>query len=176
MSQTFLESLRQHRAAAAAERDHWDERIRALDVLIEQESKSLKTLTSSAVGLVSESGFGRRGGSVSLNPLPLPAAVTEALTRQGGTLRFPDLLLGVSQVQGQDVNEKSLRGTLARMVREGKLVNPQRGVYALPTNAESLTVDAVRLSDASDQMPEGGEYTDGQGSHHDHRAPVGQLI
>jgi hypothetical protein len=165
MEHTFLESLRRHRTDAVAERDRLIERIRALDVLIAQESKSP---TAPVAGLSSRPAFGT-GGAVTVAAMPLPAAVTEALTRHGGALGFPDLLAAVSQVQGQDVNEKSLRGTLPRMEREGKLVKPQRGLYALPATTEGPTVDAVRPSDVSGPAPEGGEYTDGQGSHHDHR-------
>ena len=36
-------------------------------------------------------------------------------------------------------------------------------------DAESPAGDAAGLSDLSDQTPEGGEHTDGQGSHHVHR-------
>ncbi len=98
------------------------------------------------------------------NGRTLPAAVTEALTQAGRALNFTELHEAVSALLG-DVNEKSLRGTLPRMEREGKIVKPQRGVYAPPTNA-------VGLSDLSDPSPEGGEHTDGQGSHHDHRFDI----
>ncbi len=162
MEPTFLESLRKHRADAAAERDRIDERIRALDVLIAQESKSL---TASVAGLTSNPGFGS-GGAVTPAALPLPAAVTEALTRHGGALGFPDLLAAVSQIQGQGVNEKSLRGTLPRMEREGKLVKPQRGIYALPTNAESPA--ATGLSVVPDHAPPEGGEANGTGDHRDH--------
>jgi hypothetical protein len=183
MEPTFLESLRKHRADAAARRNRLDERIRALDVLIAQESQSPAADDVVLPGIVS-GGFGS-GGSVTVVP-PLPAAVTEALTRHGGALGFPDLLAAVSRVQGQNVNEKSLRGTLPRMEREGKIVKPQRGLYALPTYVEGSTVAAVEPSipTPSTQEEGGANGTDaprvrdadssGQAIHLDHGfgAPV----
>ena len=60
---------------------------------------------------------------------------------------------------------------LSRLARAGHLQRVGRGRYAVPRpeNAESPTAEAVGLSDKLDLTPEGGEYTDGQGSHHDHR-------
>jgi len=60
---------------------------------------------------------------------------------------------------------------LSRLTRAGRIERSGRGAYRVPvdpTNADSPAVDAG-LSDELDLVPEGGENTDGQGSHHDHR-------
>jgi hypothetical protein len=88
-------------------------------------------------------------------------------------------LLAALQADGWTTDARSVENAvsaiLSRLARAGRIERRRRGRYAVPrlTNAESPTVVAVGLSDVSDQMPEGGEYTDGQGSHHDHRVDLG---
>lgn len=65
----------------------------------------------------------------------------------------------------------NVRSALYQLKESGDIVTCGRGLYRAakwPINAESPAVGAG-LSDLSDLLPEGGENTDGQGSHHDHR-------
>lgn len=66
--------------------------------------------------------------------------------------------------------ENAVSAILSRLARAGQIKRRRRGRYAVPrpANADSPT-EAVGLSDELDLTPEGGEYTDGQGRHHDHR-------
>ncbi len=157
MSTPFVDQLRQQRAQAVAERERLDTRIRALDVLISQEAgapTTQVTATASATWKV----HGRKS---------LPDAVTEALTEAAGRpLDFAGLMERVRAAQGSEVNENSLRGTLPRMEREGRIVKPRRGLYALPENAESPTDDTAGPSDLSDQPGE-EVIPDGNPAHRD---------
>ncbi len=68
---------------------------------------------------------------------------------------------------------ESLRKIVSRMVQEKKLVREKRDGrsynYGLPQDASSSAVVAAELLDEPVLTPSGGEHTDGQGSHHDHR-------
>jgi len=65
----------------------------------------------------------------------------------------------------------NVRSALYQLKVSGVAVSHGRGIYRAakwPTDADSPAA-SVGLSDGSDQSPNGGEHTDGQGSHHDHR-------
>ncbi len=65
----------------------------------------------------------------------------------------------------------NVRSALYQLKVSGVAVSRGRGIYQAakwPTDADSPT-DAAGLSDGSDQSPEGGEHTDGEDHHHDHR-------
>ncbi len=84
--------------------------------------------------------------------------------------RVSSILDSLTQA-GTPSSENSVRSLLAKMVRDGLLTNPARGVYRLqddtpPMNAEGPTVAAAEPSGVS-LLEEGGNGSDGQGSHHD---------
>lgn len=157
---SFLEQMQAHRAQAAAERERIDARIRALDVLIGQESGEV-----AATSLSRASDYTVYTFTEAPMPLTLADAVTKALEEIGRAIDFQGLSSAVRRIQSADVNEKSLRGTLPRMEREGRIVRPQRGYYALPTNAENpaLTGLSVVLNPATATQEGGG--ASGTGAH-----------
>ncbi len=82
--------------------------------------------------------------------------------------------------EGYALDADQVRSAVTYLRRKGEAEPVARGRWRLvnmpvvgPSDADSPTVDAVGLSDGLDLTPEGGEHTDGQGSHHDHRVDLG---
>ncbi len=84
-------------------------------------------------------------------------AIEQKLAAQGTPLDNDQVRSAVTYLKRKDLAETVTRG-MWRMVREAPS----------PTDADSPT-ETVGLSNQLDLAPEGGEHTDGQGIHHDHR-------
>lgn len=77
-------------------------------------------------------------------------------------------------MQGTPLNNDQVRSAVAYLKRKNLAEIVTRGMWRLvgaalgPTDAGSPT-ETVGLPDQSDLAPDGGEYTDGEGSHHGFR-------
>ncbi len=164
--------------------------VTALDALTHSSSRAaddLVTTSPKSVALVDEIKRNATEGTVR-------HAVVDLFNAENKMLSNDEVVAAVAPRFPQRPADKlrtNVRSTLFQLVASGHLVKLGRGQHIAskwrPTNAESPAVTAG-LSDLSDQTPEGGEYTDGQGNHHDHRidfdgrngdrdhlgAPVGQ--
>ncbi len=78
-------------------------------------------------------------------------------------------------VGDDDKLEQNVRAALTRRLPDVERTQQDGRTHLFRIrNAESPTAgDAAGLSEVPDQPPEGGEHTDGQGSHHDHRVDLG---
>lgn len=168
-----LDGLRREAAAYLAELDAERERVQGFltglrPVLDEPDTA---TTTPQVAGLPASTGAttrtARTGGDAgyALRVMTGRADVDEWDTPS---------LLSAMQADGWTTDARSVENAvsaiLSRLARSGRIERRRRGRYAVPrpTNAESPAVEAG-LSDEPDLLPEGGEHTDGEGSHHDHR-------
>lgn len=146
----------------------------------------------SALGYVNDDGVIRRRDelpdvltSITLDRTPLTAqafatrpgvrtAVQGLLESEPRTLHLDAVvsrLRPLYEDRAPDKFRANVRSALHQLKGSGAAVAAGRGLYRAakwPTDAASPT-ETVGLADGLEQMPEGGEHTDGQGSHHDHR-------
>lgn len=159
---TFLDQMLKHRADALAIRDRLDARVAALDVLIAQET------TGETAVREPEKVNAPAAGTTAPTPVPgmtLADAVLKVMEPSGSEpVPFQDLLLGVQEILGS-ANEKSLRGTLPRMEKAGQLARVGRGVYALPTNADSPASAGLSVVPATTSQEGGTDHAEVRNDH-----------
>ncbi len=143
--------------------------VTALDALTHSSGAVADFVTPSpkSVALVNEIKHNAAEGTVR-------HAVLGLFNAENRVLSNDEVVAAVAPLFPQRLADKlrtNVRSTLFQLVASGDLVKISRGQHIASkwrsTNAESPA--PAGLSDLSDQPPEGGEYTDGQGSHHDHR-------
>ncbi len=112
--------------------------------------------------------------SAGRSPSPLVEAVRAELTElaRWTTVReLADLIRAKGAVEDDGKLEQNVRAAVTRRIAEVERMQKDGRTFLfriLPKNADSPT-ETVGLSDQLDLAPNGGEHTDGQGSHHDHR-------
>jgi hypothetical protein len=145
--------------------------VTALDALTHSSSRAaydLVTPSPKSVALVDELKRNANEGTVR-------HAVLDLFNAENRVLSNDEVVATVAPLFPQRPADKlraNVRSTLFQLVASGVLVKLDRGQHIAsmwrPANAESPAA-TTGLSDLPDLTPNGGEHTDGQGSHHDHR-------
>lgn len=127
--------MQQHRAQAIAERDKLNQRIAALDVLIDQELSSRSASPATVIP--------RKRAVFVGSPEPTQADhVVRALDAAGRALSISELSAKIKEVSGVEITDRQLGAGLPRMLKEGKVARPSRGMYAVPPMPDSPALGA----------------------------------
>lgn len=161
---------------ATSERQSVAAALTSLGVSVDRENAAV---VADLAALVSGPAFGT-GGSVTVGRRSVRVVALETLDSADRVFSNDDLFAAlVNEFPDRDEDQlrANLRSALFQLRKTDDVVQVAPGVHVSrrwrPQNAEGPAVDAAGPSDVSNQLPEGGEHTDGQGSHHDHRVDLG---